>query len=124
MFNLRDKLFFNKITGRSNQLAVTSSALEDAVLNDCFYFFCGLNTTNIKYCSEKDIAANPAFKNLYILDVIKKQSWRIKTFEKFIFENEYSSDSLKRIISNEMENALNKFYVFLASLQGQVRSIE
>ncbi|ELQ74442.1 putative Spc97/Spc98 protein [Trachipleistophora hominis] len=124
MFNLAEKLFFRKITGQSNQLPVSNATLERAVLNDVFFFLCGLNTCNIKYHDNADILVNPAYVNANVLKAVRKLGLQIKSFEKYIFENEYCSDSLKRILSNEIEEKLNQFQLFLVSLRGKVQSIE
>lgn len=124
MFNLTEKLFFKKITGQSNQLPVSDAALERAVLDDTFFFLCGVNTCNIKYHDDTDILVNPAYTNANVLKAIRKLGLQVKSFEKYVFENEYCSDSLKRILSDAIERKLDQFRLFLVSHRGKVQSIE
>lgn len=124
MFNLSESIFFKKITGKRGQNNRLDEALEKRVLSDVFYFLCGVNTENIRQHAETGILINPEYTNIDIMKDIQRIYMQTRVFENFIFENEYSDDSLKRIFCSELKIQISDFYNLVVSLRHKVTTIE
>lgn len=124
MFDFADKLFFRKITSKSNQEKQINKDFEKCILDEIFYFFCGINTQNIRFYDESNISVNSELNNTDIVKKIRMISFQIRLFEKFIYENEYSSDSLRRIIACELDNQVINFQKHIVSIKSSITSIE
>lgn len=119
MFDLGKKLFFRKITGQEKG-EILDETYQKRVLNDMFYFLCGLNTPTFKHSSSD---GSKQGNQLYIKE-IRKLAGKTQAFEKFISENEFSEDSIKRIICAELERKVFEFYNFIIQNRNEIESVE
>ncbi|KRH93808.1 putative Spc97/Spc98 protein [Pseudoloma neurophilia] len=124
MFNFSESVFFKKITGQTIKSAENDDIVEKRVLNDIYFFLCGLNTESLRYEEGTDTFLSLGYHNSNILKEIQKVNLQIRTFEKFIYDNEYSDDNLRRIFSTELENKVNEFYNFIVEIKEKIASIE
>lgn len=127
MFNFAQNMFFRKISGQTNQSKTTTEndeILEKKILNDVYYFLCGLNTEYLRYEEETDSFLAIGYTNSVVLKEIQTMNIRIRRFERFIYENEYSDDTLRRIFSTQLEKLIYDFYEYIVSNRGKISSIE
>lgn len=124
MFDFAGNLFFKKVSGQVKHGSESDEIIEKKILNDVYFFLCGLNTESLRYEEETGVFLAIGYTNSVVLKEIQKMNNHTRRFERFIYENEYSDDTLRRIFSSQLEKLIYDFYEYIVGIRKKISSIE